>query len=64
MEELGELGGQFGAYFFALEGAGCCEDGYLGHGGGEIDGSGLAFEVGGRFYVGACFVGDEGDIGF
>lgn len=47
VEELGELGGHFGADFFALEGASCCEDGYLGHGSGEVNSTGLAFEVGG-----------------
>jgi hypothetical protein len=49
--EVGEFGRELCADFVALQGAAGCEDRDFGHGGAQVDDSGLAFEVAGCFDV-------------
>jgi hypothetical protein len=62
--EIRELGGEFCSDFVSLESAAGCEDGYFGHDGAEVDGTGFAFEMAGCFDVFVDFFFDERDVRF
>lgn len=64
MEEVGELGGEFGTNLVTLQSATCREDGDFGHGSTDIDGSGRAFEFTRCLDVLLNFLFDQGDVGF